>query len=269
MRDFLSILLLGLIQGVTEFLPISSDGHLALAALLFDIGDGGLALTVLLHAGTFLATLLVLRTRAFSALNDGLRGFVSPQLFQSTPGGQDALFVLVASVPTAIIGLGLKPVVESATHSPWWIGIGFLVTGAFLFGSRFVQEGKVEHPAWRAALLVGLLQGFAVLPGVSRSASTIAALLFVKVERTRAFELSMLLSLPAVLGALVLELPEGIRELHNLPLALFGAAVAFVSGIGALLWLRKIVASGLFPWFAFWVVPLGFATIAMAVAWPR
>jgi undecaprenyl-diphosphatase len=269
MRDFLSILLLGLIQGITEFLPISSDGHLALAALLFDINDGGLALTVLLHSGTFLATLLVLRKRAFAALKDGLRAFAAPKLFQTTPGGQDALFVLVASIPTAIVGLGLKSTVESATHSPWWIGFGFLVTGAFLFGSRFVQEGKVEHPSWRAALFVGLLQGLAVLPGVSRSGSTIATLLFLKVERSRSFELSMLLSLPAVLGALLLELPDGLRQIHDLPLAIFGAAVAFVSGIGALVWLRKIVASGMFPWFAFWVVPLGFATLALAIAWPH
>jgi undecaprenyl-diphosphatase len=269
MRDLLPILFLGLIQGITEFLPISSDGHLALASLLFDVQDGGLALTVLLHAGTFLATLLVLRERAFPALKDGLRALVQPRLFEATPGGQDAKFVLLASVPTALIGLGLKHTVEEVTSSPLWIGLGFLVTGAVLISTRFFAEGKVEHPAWRAALIVGLLQGLAVLPGVSRSGLTIAALLFLKVERSRAFELSMLLSLPAVLGALILELPEGIRQLHELGPALLGVLVAFVSGIFALVWLRRIVSSGMFPWFAFWVVPLGFATLAMAVAWPH
>lgn len=268
MRDLLPVLVLGLIQGITEFLPISSDGHLALAQLLFDL-EGGLALTVLLHAGTFLATLIVLRQRAFAALGDGLRAFIQPQLFRTTSGGQDALFVLVASIPTAAIGLGLKHTVEAATSSPLWIGFGFLLTGAILFSTRFLPEGKIEHPDWRTALLVGLLQGLAVLPGVSRSGSTIAALLFLKVERPRAFELSMLLSLPAVLGALVLELPDGLRELQSLGPALLATVVAFVSGVFALVWLRKIVSSGMFPWFAFWVVPLGFATLAMAAAWPH
>jgi undecaprenyl-diphosphatase len=269
MRDLLPILVLGLIQGITEFLPISSDGHLALAQLLFNLQDGGLALTVLLHAGTFLATLLVLRKRAFAALGDGLTALVRPRLFQTTLGGQDALFVLVASVPTAAIGLALKHTVESATSSPLWIGLGFLLTGAILFSTRFMPEGKVEHPDLKAALIVGLLQGLAVLPGVSRSGSTIAALLFLQVERSRAFELSMLLSLPAVLGALVLELPEGLAQVQSLGPAVLATVVAFVSGIFALVWLRRIVSSGMFPWFAFWVVPLGFATLAMSLAWPH
>lgn len=268
MHEWLSVLLLGLIQGVTEFLPISSDGHLALFSLLFDVEDSGLALTVLLHAGTFLATLLVLRERAFPALKDGLQALVKPSLFQRSSAGQDALFVLVASIPTAIIGLGLKDFVESATESPVWIGAGFLVTGAALLSSRFAPPGIVEHPTWKAALLVGFMQGWAVLPGVSRSGSTIATLLFLGAERRRAFELSMLMSLPAVLGALLLELPEGLRSIQALGPALAGTVVAFGSGIVALIFLRRVVSSGWFPWFALWVIPLGFATLAMAHAWP-
>lgn len=268
MQQWLSVLFLGLIQGITEFLPISSDGHLALFSLLFDVQDAGLALTVLLHAGTFLATLLILRARAFPALTDGLRALVKPALFQSTPAGQDALFVLVASVPTAIIGLGLKDLVESVTTSPIWIGVGFLVTALALASTRFAPSGILEHPSWKSALLVGFMQGWAVLPGVSRSGLTIATLLFIGAERRRAFELSMLMSLPAVLGALILELPEGLREINALGLAFMGTAVAFVSGIFALLLLRRVVSSGWFAWFALWVFPLGLATLAMAHAWP-
>lgn len=268
MNDWLNVLLLGLIQGVTEFLPISSDGHLALYSLLFDVQDSGLALTVLLHAGTFLATLLVLRARAFPALGDGLRALAKPSLFQTTASGQDALFVLVASVPTAIIGLGMKDFVEAATQSPIWIGLGFLATGLVLVSTRFAPPGILEHPTWKAALLVGFMQGWAVLPGLSRSGITIATLLFLGAERRRAFELSMLMSLPAVLGALILELPEGLREIHDLPGALVGTLVAFGSGIFALIFLRRVVSSGWFPWFAAWVFPLGVATLAMAHAWP-
>ncbi|OQX69660.1 MAG: hypothetical protein B6A08_03390 [Sorangiineae bacterium NIC37A_2] len=267
MHDWLNVFLLGLIQGVTEFLPISSDGHLALFSLLFDVKDSGLSLTILLHAGTLLATLLVLRERAIPALFDGLRALVKPSLFKTTPAGQDALFVIVGSIPTALIGLGLKSFVEEATESPIWIGLGFLGTGLALASTRFAPAGIVEHPSWKSALLVGFMQGWAVLPGLSRSGSTIATLLFLGVERRRAFELSMLMSLPAVLGAILLEIPE-IAHIQAMGLAIFGTVIAFVSGIGALLFLRRVVASGFFPWFALWVIPLGIATLAMARAWP-
>src|SRR5690606_35284171 len=125
--------------------------------------------------------------------------------------------------------------------------------------TRFAPLGIVEHPTWKAALLVGFMQGWAVLPGLSRSGSTIATLLFLGVERRRAFELSMLMSLPAVLGAILLEIPD-ISKIQAFGPALVGTVVAFVSGIGALLFLRRVVSSGFFPWFALWVIPLGIAT---------
>jgi len=203
--SWLEALLLGLIQGIAEFLPISSDGHLALAALLFDVEEGSLTLTVMLHIGTLFATALILRRRLGLALADGLRALTSPSLFKTTAGGRDALFVVLASIPTALIGLTLRDAVEAWTHSPTAIGWGFLATAVCLLASIWARTGAQESPGWSGALAVGAMQGLAVLPGVSRSALTITCLLFLGLTRARAFELSMLMSIPAVFGAVLLE----------------------------------------------------------------
>lgn len=264
----LEAFLLGLLQGISEFLPISSSGHLALAGILFNLKDAGLTLNVLLHVGTLLATGWVLRERLIQAFADGLRACRKPSLLRSSPGGQDALFVILASIPTALIGFAIRDEVDLWTRSPLVVGLGFLVTSALLVSTQFAKPGVVEHPSHRAALLLGIAQGIAVVPGISRSGTTIALALFLGVQRTRAFELSMLMSIPAVTGAALLEAPHMAEGISELPSALFGATIACVSGVAAMLVLRKMVVGGLFPLFALWVFPLSVATLLMARAWP-
>lgn len=259
---------LGLLQGISEFLPISSSGHLALAGILFGIDDAGLTLSVLLHAGTLLATVVVLRGRLGEAVLAGTRAIFAPRLFRSTPGGQDALFVIVASVPTALIGLTVRDWVDAWTRSPFIVGLGFFATGLLLVSTRFFRQGSIEHPSVRMALLLGVAQGIAVLPGISRSGITISLALYLGIARGRAFELSMLMSIPAVLGAALVELPHVAARISDLPVALFGAAVACASGVGAMLLLRRVVVGGMFPLFALWVFPLALATLFLSAAWP-
>ncbi len=208
-------ILLGLLQGISEFLPISSSGHLALAGILFHVEDAGLTLNVLLHVGTLAATAFVLRERLSAAFLSGVRALAKPELFRTTPGGQDALFVVLASIPTAIIGLSIRDQVEAWTSSPLIVGLGFLFTSMLLVSTHFARPGLITHPVWQAALLLGLAQGIAVLPGISRSGSTIALALFLGVKRERAFELSMLMSIPAVFGAALIELPEDDWEYYS------------------------------------------------------
>lgn len=265
----LEAVVLGAIQGFTEFLPISSDGHLALTEMLFDFSGGGLTLTVMLHAGTFAATLLMLWSRVRPALFDGLAAIAKPSLFSTLPGARDALVVILASIPTAIIGLTLRHSVERWTESPLAVGLGFLATSVVLILAGFTKGGGDEHPSIVGALLIGVAQGFAVLPGLSRSASTITLALFLGVRRERAFELSMLMSLPAVLGATLLEAPAAFADRSMLLPALIGALVAFAVGLLALNVLRRIVVAGRFSWFAVWVVPVAMATLAMSQAWPH
>jgi undecaprenyl-diphosphatase len=262
-------MLLGVLQGLTEFLPVSSDGHLALATLLFDLNEGGLTLSVMLHAGTLLATLLVLRAKAWSAIREGVRALGKPSRFQDSAGGRDALVVLLATLPTGIIGLTLRDAVERWTLSPLVVGLGFAGTAVALISTRWVVPGDREHPSVAGALAIGLFQGFAVLPGLSRSASTITLALWLKVRPERAFELSMLMSLPAVLGAVVLEGRHLLSAGGSVGPALAGAAVAFVVGVIALVLLRRVVMRGHFSWFAFWVLPLALATLALARVWPK
>lgn len=261
-------LFLGILQGISEFLPISSSGHLALAGILFEIKDAGLTLNVLLHVGTLIATAIVLRERLGAALTSGFRAFLKPSLFRTSRGGQDAMFVIVASVPTAIIGFSLRDIVEDWTRSPFVVGLGFLATALLLVSTKFARPGKIEHPSLTAAALLGIAQGIAVAPGISRSGITITVALFLGVQRGRAFELSMLMSVPAVLGAALLELPGSLESIQGVGAALFGAAVACLVGVGAMLFLRRVVVGGHFAWFAIWVFPLAVATLMMARAWP-
>lgn len=260
---------LGAIQGLTEFLPISSDGHLALTEMLFKFENRGLALNVMLHVGTLAATLFMLWSRVRPALFDGLTACVKPSNFSTVPGARDALVVILATIPTVIVGFGLRNAVERWTESPLAVGLGFVGTSVVLIASRFAKTGSLEQPGVLGALLVGLAQGLAVLPGLSRSASTITVALFLGVKPQRAFELSMLMSLPAVLGATLLEAPKAWSDRALLLPASIGALVAFVVGIAALGLLRRIVVAGRFSWFALWVVPVALATLALAKAWPH
>ena len=266
---YLDALLLGVIQGITEFLPISSDGHLALAEILFGLKAGGLTFNVMLHAGTLLATLVMLRREVLIALGGGLAALRRPRLFLESDGGRDALTVVLASIPTAAIGLFLRDAVERFTENPLAIGLGFMGTALALVASTFARRGDREHPSVLGALAIGFAQGLAVLPGLSRSGSTIALALFLGVRPARAFALSMLMSLPAIVGAIGLEARHAFGS-EPLPIGpvVFGALVAFGTGVAALLMLRHIVDRGRFGWFAFWVAPLSLATIALGLRWP-
>lgn len=261
-------LTLGALQGLTEFLPVSSDGHLALAQLLFDVEDGGLPLNVLLHAGTLLATVIVLRARVGQTLLAGGRGILRPRQLTGSIAGRDALVVAVATLPTGIIGLLLRDPVERWTASPLAVGLGFLLTTIALASTRWVTPGDDEGPAATVALWLGVVQGLAVLPGVSRSGLTIAVALWAGVRPARAFELSMLISLPAILGAVLLEVPALIGAGFDPATGILGAGTAFAVGLIALWLLRGTVVRGYFPLFALWTLPLAAATLAMARAWP-
>ncbi|HOU92165.1 MAG TPA: undecaprenyl-diphosphate phosphatase [Polyangiaceae bacterium] len=259
---------LGALQGLTEFLPVSSDGHLALAQLLFDVEDGGLPLNVLLHAGTLLATVIVLRARVRQSLLAGGRGVIRPRQLLGSVAGRDALVVALATLPTAVIGLLLRDPVERWTSSPLAVGLGFLLTTIALASTRWAERGDDEGPTASVALLLGVVQGLAVLPGVSRSGLTIAVALWAGVRPARAFELSMLISLPAIAGAVLLEVPALLGAGFDPGRGLVGAATAFAVGLLALWLLRGTVVRGHFPLFALWTLPLAVATLAMARVWP-
>jgi undecaprenyl-diphosphatase len=268
-------MLLGTIQGLTEILPVSRAGHVALAELLFDVEPGGLMVDLLLRSATLVATLVMLWPQVTAALRGGLAGLSEPSRFATTAGARDAVVMLVAFAPSLTGSLLLRRSAEHFSHSPLALGLGLLVTAGVLIGSRFAKPGREEQPGVVGALLMGVAQGLAVLPGLSSIAMTLTLALLFGVRRARAFELSLLVSLPAALGALV----AGLWAARAAPVPLFtpellgpaaaGTLAAFLASVGALWLLRLSVAAGRLSWFAAWLVPVSVATLALAKAWPH
>jgi undecaprenyl-diphosphatase len=269
---FWESVLLGAIQGLSELLPISRSGHLALAEMLFDVSSRTPALDLLLRAGTLLAMLVVLWAPLQAALGDGLAAVRRPSLFSTTPGARDALVMLLATLPSALVSFALRHVVERWSHSPLAIGSGFLGTGALLLLSSFAKPGRDEQPSVVGALLMGAAQGAAALPGFSSLAAPLTLALLFGVRRERAFELSLLVSLPPALGGLGLSAlnvsRSGVASGLLGPAVLAGVA-AFLTGLAALWLLQKAVAAGRLFWFAAWLAPVSLATLALATAWPH
>lgn len=256
-------LTLGALQGVTEFLPVSSSGHIAIGAMLFGIHDAPLSLSIVLHAGTLLATLFLFRADVARLLLDFAKGLRAPRAWLASDSGKISAGVIVASVPTAALGLLLKDSVESWQSVPWIVGICLLVSAVMVWTTRR-GGGQASVLGLGAALIVGVAQGIAVLPGISRSGTTIAVAMLLGLRGEEAFRFSFLLSLPAVLGAVLLELGEP-GALASVGASVWlGGAVATVVGVLSLVLLRKLVTQGRFWAFALYLVPVG----ALLIAWP-
>ncbi|MEQ8461268.1 MAG: undecaprenyl-diphosphate phosphatase [Sandaracinaceae bacterium] len=254
---------LGAVQGATEFLPVSSSGHVSLGAMLFGISDDmPLSMVVLLHFGTLIATIALFRQDVLELLKS-LGGLRDPKAWMETEQGQLVAGILLASVPTAVIGLGLEEHVEAFGRVPWIVGLCLLGSAVMVLSTRRGGGERTILPL-KLALLVGLAQGLAVMPGLSRSGTTIAVGMLLGLSGPAAFRFSFLLSLPAVAGATLLSLRH-LDEIRALGIgAVVGGVVALVVGYLALLWLRHIVNQGRFWLFALYLVPLG----AGLVLWP-
>jgi undecaprenyl-diphosphatase len=255
--------ILGVVQGLTEFLPLSSDGHLALGQKLLRTG-GNLEMTVLLHAGTLLATLLVFRKEVLGLFKELAAVLKDRGRLTTDPVAMEGVGVIVASVPTAIIGLLLKKRIEAWSHVSWIVAVCFMGTALVLLVSRLGKEREGFRWTPKLAFIVGLAQGAAVLPGLSRSACTIATALLLGAPPKDAFRFSFLISLPAVGGALLLELKDpGALARAGGTDGIIGAIVAFFVGLGALYALRGVVSRGKLWAFALYVIPLAILTFVL------
>lgn len=253
---------LGLVQGLTEFLPVSSDGHLVLAGTLLGVATPGVFVEVALHVAT-LGAVFVVYGRRLAAL---IVGVVRRRPDDLRLAG----LLAIGTVPAGVVGLLFKPLVEQAFDSLWMAGAGFLVTGAILWSTRRVRSGDRTAPGAGAAALIGVAQALAILPGVSRSGSTVSAALLSRVRPAEAAEFSFLLAVPAITGAAVLEsrhIVEGLGGIGIVPLAV-ACAVAFVSGIWAIRVLIALLQRGRFHVFAPYCWGVGVFTLILAL-WRR
>lgn len=269
----LEALVLGVVQGVTEWLPVSSSGHLVLAQQLLGI-QVDIFFDLVLHVATLAVILGFYRGRVRSILRASWR---TPAALREADGRRAALLgdpdrrlavlVLVGSVPTAVVGFALEDAAVAWFSSLTAVGVGLAATGVWLALTRLSPLPGAPGLGIAAALVVGLAQGVAVVPGISRSGATIGAALLAGVARDEAVEFSFLLSVPAILGATVFQADAAAlgRASAQLGPVLAGSAVAALVGYVALALLVRIVERGAFHRFALYCLPLGVAVLAVAL----
>jgi len=265
---FVQALLLGIVQGLTEFLPISSSGHLVLVQHLFGLHEANLSFDVSVHVGTLAAVILYFRHDILDILGGLLRALRArlsnrPTSNADRPHVRLAGLIVLGSVPTGAIGLALHSVADRLFASPLITGAMLLLTGGILFATRPGRHPRtdtgrpLESLTIKDALVIGLIQGLAVMPGISRSGSTIAVGILTGIRHDTAARFSFLLSIPAVAGAALLVLKDALHqgEIH-LPSCLLGGITAMLVGYAALALLVFIVKKGRLYLFApyCWVV---------------
>lgn len=248
--DMWQALVLGIVQGLTEFLPISSSGHLVLFQNLFGLKEPEILFDVMLHVGTLAAVVFFYRKdliRMFEALLRVFRDRRRTAPVFEDPDVRLAGLIVLGSIPTAMIGLGMNRMVESLFSSVFLVGCALLVTGGLLWATRWRHANfrDVGHMNAYHALVIGGVQGVAIIPGISRSGATISAALFMGIDKEVAARYSFLLSVPAIIGAALLTFldAETTGGLHPGTLAA-GFFAALVSGYLALKLLVFIVQKG-------------------------
>ena len=273
---FLSSFLLGLVQGIAEFLPISSSGHLAIAQNLLGMSDAGTVpefFDVLLHLGTLVAVFVAYWADIKDMVLEFFRG-AGDLIHHSTPNPVPParrliLLIILGTLPLFVV-LPVKDAVQSLSNSMVFIGAALIVTGALLFVSDRVKKGrKNERTAtWLDVLIVGLGQAIATMPGISRSGMTITTGCFVGFERKFAVRFSFLLSIPAVIGANILSLADAAKAGINwaeVPVYLVGVVTAAVVGYLCIRLLRFIAERGKFGAFAYYCWAVGVLTLVLNV----
>ncbi|MGN7470738.1 undecaprenyl-diphosphate phosphatase [Brevibacillus sp. SAFN-007a] len=254
MLVLLEHIFLGIVQGLTEFLPISSTGHLVLFRKLFGMQEVGLLFDTMLHFGTLIAVVIVFWPQIrFIVLH---------------PFSKLTKLLVVGTLPTAAIGLLFEDYFEEISRTGITIGWEFLATGAILWAVESMRRGqrKFDDIRYTDALIIGTLQGAAILPAISRSGLTIAGALLRGIDRADAARFSFLISLPAILGACVLQTAKLVAA--PLDTALFipmlvGTMCAGLAGYVAIRWMLKIISTGSMKGFAVYVWVLGALILAL------
>ena len=261
MDHVLKAALMGLIQGLTEFLPVSSSGHLVIFAEILNFKQQGIAFEVFVHFGTLLSVLLAFRKELVKMILGPIyflqKKEMDPEL---TKYFYWDLYIIVATIPAVFVGLFFKDTVEALFNNILLVFFTLMITGLIMFSAQFLKYRAKEF-GYGNSFLIGVAQAFAILPGISRSGSTIFTGMALGLERESVAKFSFLMSIPAILGAVVLktndllQAPPAAGEMWDL---LVGSLVAFVSGYFAILMLLDVVKKGKLQWFGYycWAVAI-------------
>ena len=248
--EILKYIVLGLVQGLGEFLPISSSGHLLLAQKILGVSEGGMLMTVLLHVATLAAVLIVFRRQVWDIIRHPIQ--------------LKTLWLIVATAVTAAFMLAFKKIFDDAEDGSW-LGFCFIVTAMLLTVAeyakkRLARDIDCNNMKWWRAVVIGLMQGVAVMPGISRSGATITGALCCGMKKDEAAEFSFLLSIPAILGGAVLEIPDLIEKGTG-DFTWYGIAIAMVvagvSGWLAVKFMLRIITKRSFNGFIAYTAALG------------
>ena len=263
MIHYINALIVGLVQGLTEFLPVSSSAHLVISQHLLNVQNPGLTFEIFLHFGTLISIFWVFRQRLGKIIMSFVTLVTNNEWSKFTGSGDRwfGLLLIVGSIPTAIIGLMVKDHVEQAFSNLSFVGIALLFTGVLLWIADILPGGKkdIHKTSILDALLIGTFQGLAVFPGISRSGSTISGALFRNMDKKTAAEYSFLLSVPAILGATLLEVRDllGIDAVsHDWLFYLLGVVVSAAAGIFAINLFIKLLVKNKLRYFSVycWIV---------------
>ena len=258
--NWIEALILGLLQGLTEFLPVSSSGHLELGGALFGLEDphNFFTFNIIVHGATFMSVVVVFRRDIVSLIINFFR-------FQWNPEMKFTLLLLASAIPTGIVGLLFEEQIESVFEGRVvFVGFMLLVTATLLFLTRFAPTKK-KDVTLKSALIIGLAQTLAILPGISRSGATISTALFFGIERGKAIRFSFLMVLIPVFGANFLKIirmseESGSASMDMTPM-IIGAISAFVAGVIACKWMLNIVRKGNIYYFSIYCLLAGLAAI--------
>jgi undecaprenyl-diphosphatase len=265
--DFLKAVVLGLIQGLTEFLPISSSAHLRIFPELFGWGDPGAAFTAVIQIGTELAVLIYFRKDIWRIANAWVRSLFQPE-WRGSEDARMGWYVIIGSLPIVLLGIALKDVIEEDFRSLYIIGTTLIVMGIVLGVADHISRNdrSIHRMTWRHAIYLGLAQAMALVPGVSRSGATISMGRFLGYEREAATRFAFLLAIPAVVGAGLFELkeiPGGDNAYGPMP-TLVATVVSFIVGYAAIAWLLRFVTRRSYLPFVIYRILLGTFTLVLA-----
>jgi undecaprenyl-diphosphatase len=263
--DLIKSIILGIVQGLSEFLPISSSGHLVLAQEILNFKPDGIAFEVFVHFGTLLAVLLFFRRDVWEMIIclpwipkfvlNGFKVETTRDKYISL-----TLYIIIGSIPAAVIGLFFRSEIEQLFDSPLLVLSALFVTGVIIWSSRYTTDTKNPVNAI-TAFIIGFAQAFAILPGISRSGSTIVTGMWMRVNRQEAAMFSFLLSIPVIFGATLAKLKELVEsppptnEIIELTVATLASAI---SGYLAIVWLLKIIRKNKFEWFGVYCIVISF-----------
>lgn len=253
--ELFQAIILGIVQGITEWLPVSSSGHLVLFQELF-----GMANSVAFDALVHIATVLVIFIVFWKDIVAMLKSLLAWRWDDNT---KLLAFIIIATIPTAIIGLLFEDWLTGLFTNMLLLGVFFIINGAILFLTKYAKAKKGKELNWWQSLLMGIAQGVSIIPSISRSGATVSTGMFLGIKKEKLIKFSFLMSVPAIIGAMVLKSGELVFE-NLVPMA-FGFVAALIVGYFSLKLIIKVIEQGKWHYFAYYCVALGIIILVFSL----